>query len=156
MDTQAIEIIETEVVLEEVMSANHSRLIHRLGVALLPYEDRYDIMPELEFELTAGRLKPDVALVTKQPYDWELDLVRYPDPPVTAIEIISPTQSMDGLVAKIRSGYFSSGVQSAWLILPTTRTVNLYLPGQPVQVVTSGLLRDPVSQVEINLDWLFR
>ena len=156
MDTQALEIIETEVVLEETRSANHSRLIHRLGVALLPYEDRYDIMPELEFELAAGRLKPDVALVTKQPYDWEKDIVRYPDPPVTAIEIISPTQSMDGLVIKIREGYFRSGVQSAWLVLPTTRTINLYLPGQPVQVLTAGTLRDPASGVEVEIDWLFR
>ncbi len=156
MNTQASEIIETEVVLEEAMSANHSRLIHRLSVALLPYEDRYDIMPELEFELVAGRLKPDVALVIKQPYDWEKDVVRYPAPPVTAIEIISPTQSMDGLVTKIREGYFSSGVQSAWLVLPTTRTINLYLPNQPVQVLTSGILRDPASGVEIEIDWLFR
>ena len=156
MQTQAIEVIETEVVLEEAMSANHSRLIHRLGVALLPYEDRYDIMPELEFELAAGRLKPDVALITKQPYDWEMDIVRYPDPPVTAIEIISPTQSMDGLVAKIRLGYFSSGVLSAWLVLPTTRTINLYLPNQPVQVLSSGILRDPASGVEIEIEKLFR
>ncbi len=36
MDTQAIKIIKTEVVLEETKSTNHSRLIHRLGVALLP------------------------------------------------------------------------------------------------------------------------
>lgn len=156
MDTQAIEIIETEVVLEEAMSANRSRLTHRLGVALLPYEDRYDIMPELEFELAAGRLKPDVALVTKQPYDWEKDIVRYPDPPVTAIEIISPTQSMDGLVIKIREGYFRSGVQSAWLVLPTTHTIILYLPNQPAQVLTTGILRDPASGVEVEIDELFR
>jgi hypothetical protein len=65
MNMQAVEVVETEVVLEETMSANRSRLIHRLGVALLPYEDRYDIMPELEFELAAGHLKPDVALITK-------------------------------------------------------------------------------------------
>lgn len=156
MQTQAIEVIETEVVLEEAMSANHSRLIHRLCVALLPCEDRYDIMPELEFELATGRLKPDVALVIKQPYDWEMDLVRYPDPPVTAIEIISPTQSMDGLVTKIRLGYFPSGVQSAWLVLPTTRTINLYLPNQPVQVLTTGVLRDPASGVEVEIERLFR
>ncbi|MDO7876173.1 Uma2 family endonuclease [Hymenobacter sp. ASUV-10] len=156
MQTQAIEIIETEIVLEEVMSANHSRLIHRISVALLPYEDRYDIMPELEFELAAGRLKPDVALVTRQPYDWEKDIVRYLDPPVTAIEIISPTQSIDGLIAKIRDDYFSSGVQSAWLVLPAVRIINLYLPNQPVQVVSSGILHDPATGVELDLTAIFR
>ena len=156
MQTQAIEIIETEVILEEAMSANHSRLIHRISVALLPYEDRYDIMPKLEFELAAGRLKPDVALVTRQPYDWEKDIVRYLDPPVTAIEIISPTQSLDGLITKIRDDYFSSGVQSAWLVLPAIRTINLYLPNQPVQVISAGVLSDPTTGVELDLSSVFR
>jgi len=59
-------------------------------------------------------------------------------------------------VAKIRLGYFSSGVLSAWLVLPTTRTINLYLPNQPVQVLSSGILRDPASGVEVEIEKLFR
>ena len=80
METQAIEIIETEVVLEKAMSLNHSRLIHRISVALLPYEDQYDILPELEFELSAGRLKPNVAILPRLTYDWEADIIRFPNP----------------------------------------------------------------------------
>ena len=113
MEGQAIEIIETEVVLEEAKSLNHSRLIHRISVALLPYEDRYDILPELEFELAAGRLKPDVAIVPRQQYDFEVDVIRCLTPPVTAIEVLSPTQAFDFLVGKIRQSYFPSGVKSA-------------------------------------------
>ncbi len=156
MSTQVVEIIETEVPLEETMSANHSRLIHRLSVLLVPYEDRYDIMPELEFELLAGRLKPDVAIATKQAYDWEKDIVRYTEPPVTAIEILSPTQSLDSLVNKIREGYFPSGVQSAWLIAPAVKTIYLFFPDQPVRVVTSGSLQDSISGVELAVNAIFR
>ncbi|RZK39033.1 MAG: Uma2 family endonuclease [Hymenobacter sp.] len=156
MNTQAVEIIETEVVLEETMSLNHSRLIHRISVALLPYEDRYDILPELEFELAAGRLKPDVAILPRLAYDWEADVVRYPQPPITAIEILSPTQVLNFLVDKIRLQYFPSGVQSAWLVLPVGRTVFLLLPGQPLQVITEGILRDPAAQVEVALADIFR
>ena len=156
MQTQAIEIIETEVVLEEARSLNHSRLIHRISVALLPYEDRYDILPELEFELSAGRLKPDVAILPRLTYDWEADVIRYPDPPITAIEILSPTQSFDSLVAKIRQQYFPSGVKSAWLVLPAGRTIYLLLPGQPMQVVSAGNLHDPATQINVSLDSLFR
>ena len=108
METQAIEIIETEVVLEKTTSLNHSRLIHRLSILLSAYEEQYDILPELEFELSAGRLKPDVAILPRLTYDWEADVIRYPNPPITAIEIISPTQSLDGLIAKIRNLYFPS------------------------------------------------
>lgn len=156
METQAIEIIETEVVLEEVMSLNHSRLIHRISVALLPYEDRYDILPELEFELSAGRLKPDVALLPRQQYDYRHDLLRVAEPPVTAIEIISPTQAFDALVLKIRDQYLPSGVQSAWLVLPTVRMIYLFLPDQEPQVFTTGTLRDPATQVEVALADIFR
>lgn len=156
METQATEIIETEVILEEAMSLNHSRLIHRISVALLPYEDRYDILPELEFELSAGRLKPDVAILPRLQYDWEADIIRYPNPPITAIEILSPTQSFDSLVAKIRQQYFPSGVQSAWLVVPSVRNIYLFLPGQAAEVIATGVLYDPVTKIEISLDSLFR
>ncbi|RZK32178.1 MAG: Uma2 family endonuclease, partial [Hymenobacter sp.] len=129
MEGQAIEIIETEVVLEEAMSMNHSRLIGRLTVALSAYEERYEIFPELEFELAAGRLKPDVAILPRLAYDWEADVIRCPTPPITAIEVLSPTQAFDYLVGKIRQLYFPSGVQSAWLVVPAGRTVFLFLPG---------------------------
>lgn len=76
METQAIEIIETEVLLEEVVSLNHSRLIYRISMALSAYEDKYDVLPELEFELAEGRLKPDVAIVPRQHYNYQRDVLR--------------------------------------------------------------------------------
>ena len=156
MNAPAIETVETEAVPEEVMSLNHSRLIHRISVALLPYEDRFDILPELEFELKEGRLKPDVALLPRQQYDYSRDLIRVLKPPVTAIEIHSPTQDFNALVAKITDQYLPSGVLSAWLVLPIVRNIYVFLPGQPPQVFSSGTLRDPATQIEINLDTLFR
>ena len=156
MATQVVEVIETEIPIEETMSANHSRLIHRLSVVLVPYEEQYDIMPELEFELVAGRLKPDVAIATRQAYNWEKDIVRYTEPPITAIEILSPTQSLDGLVAKIREDYFSSGVRSAWLIAPAVQSIHLFLPGQPVVTFSTGMLRDPASGIELEVAKIFK
>ncbi len=156
MDTQAIEIIETEVVLEEAMSFNHSRLIGRLNVLLATYEAEYDILPELEFELSTGRLKPDVAIMPRQAYNWEKDIIRYPSPPTTAIEILSPTQALDLLITKIREFYFPAGVQSAWLIAPAVKSVYLFLPAQPAQVFGSGILHDPVTQFKVSLEDLFR
>ncbi|UYZ63568.1 Uma2 family endonuclease [Hymenobacter weizhouensis] len=157
METQAVEIIETEVPLEKAMSLNHSRLISRITWLLsAAYEGQYDILPELEFELSAGRLKPDVAVLPRLSYDWESDIVRYPEPPITAVEILSPTQSLDGLITKIRQGYFASGVKSAWLVLPAIRTINLYLPGKPVVLVNAGTLADPASNIEIKIEDVFR
>ena len=138
------------------MSLNHSRLIYRLSLALSAYEEQYDILPELEFELAAGRLKPDVALLPRLAYDWEADVLRYPQPPVTAIEILSPTQALNFLIDKIRLLYFPSGVKSAWLVVPAGRLIYLFLPDQPLQVITEGTLRDPATQVEVALADIFR
>lgn len=156
MEDQAIEITEVETVLEEIMSLNHSRLTYRISILLSAYEDRYDIMPELELELTSGRAKPDVAIFPKLTFDWEEDIIRFPHPPITAIEILSPTQAFDSLTTKIRKIYFPGGVQSAWLIVPTVRAVHLFLPGQPVTILTTGQFTDPASQVTVSLNDLFR
>jgi Uma2 family endonuclease len=113
METQAIEITEVETVLEEVISLNHSRLTYRISVLLSAYEEKYDIMPELELELSSGRAKPDVAIFPKLTIDWNEDIIRYTHPPITAIEILSPTQAFDSLTAKIRKVYLPGGVLSA-------------------------------------------
>ena len=157
MQTQAIEVIETEVVREEVMSLNHARLTTRITSLLFAaYESRFNILTELEFELSTGRYKPDVAILPQLAYDWERDIIRYPEPPITAIEIISPTQALDGLIEKIRSGYLASGVQSAWLVLPAVRSISLYLPNQAAQLISTGTLHDPATGVELELDAIFR
>ncbi|MGI4872394.1 MAG: Uma2 family endonuclease [Janthinobacterium lividum] len=157
METQAVEVIETEVVLEEVMSLNHARLTTRLTSLLFnAYESQFNILTELEFELRTGRYKPDVAILPQIAYDWESDIIRYPEPPITAIEIISPTQTMDGLIEKIRKGYLANGVQSAWLVLPAVRSIILYLPNQPAQLVSEGTLHDPATGVELEMAAIFR
>lgn len=138
------------------MSLNHSRLTYRLSVLLSVHEAQYDIMPELELELSSGRGKPDVAIFPKLSFNWEEDIIRYTEPPITAIEILSPTQAFDALTTKIRKVYFPGGVQSAWLIVPSVKAIHLFLPGKPVRISTEGIFQDPVSQVELAIDAIFR
>lgn len=156
MNTQAVEIIETEVPLEKTMSLNHARLTGRLCMLLSQYEHQYDILPELEFELATGRVKPDVSVLPKQNYNWQEDIIYYPNPPITAIEVLSPTQSFDSLATKIVKVLLAGGTQSAWLLVPFIKTIHLFLPGQPVATFSAGTLRDPASGVEIAVDALFQ
>lgn len=156
MQTQAIEIIETEFILEKVMSLNHSRLIHRISLLLAAYEEKYDILPELEFELNTGNLKPDIAVLPKLIYNWEEDIIRFPNPPITAIEILSPTQAFDAVASKIRKLYFPAGVQSAWLVVPFVKTIHLFLPEQPVITFSNGMLHDPACGVTLAVEAIFR
>lgn len=156
METKAVKITEIETPLQESCSLNHSRLTYRICVLLAPYEAQYDILPELELELASGRAKPDVSVYRNLTFDWEKDVVRYTVPPLTAIEILSPTQAFDELVGKIRKVYFPGGVQSAWLVVPTIKAIHLFTPDQPVQIFTQGAFTDPSTGIHLNLADIFR
>jgi Uma2 family endonuclease len=89
-------------------------------------------------------------------FDWEEDVVRYTVPPLTAIEILSPTQAFDELVTKIRKVYFPGGVQSAWLVVPTIKAIHLFVPEQPVQIYTQGDFTDPATGIQLKVADVFR
>jgi len=157
METQATEIIETEVVLEEAMSLNHSRLTSRITWLLsAAYDDQYDVLTELEFELSTGCLKPDVAIISKQVYNWQEDIIRFLHPPITAIEILSPTQAFDAVATKISRLYFPAGVKSAWLVVPFVKTIHLFLADGSISTVTGSILHDPACNVSLEMSAVFR
>jgi len=156
MDLQAVEITEIETPLEETMSLNHSRLTYKISVLLSVYDNQYDIMPELELELVAGRAKPDISIFQNLVFNWEEDILRYTVPPITAIEILSPTQAYDALTGKIRKIYFPSGVKSAWIVMPSVKTIQLFIPDQPVRYFTEGIFTDPATNVELSLEQMFK
>lgn len=154
METPIVELEEFQS--EDIMSVNHARLAYNLVKVLIPYERQYDIMPELEFELSVDRAKPDISICHKIPIDWIRDTVRWKEPPVTAIEILSPRQAYNDLTDKVYDNYFPSGVQSAWIILPSVKTVQLFLPGESVKHFTEGTFQDPATSIELSLADIFR
>ncbi len=156
MDLRAVEITEIETPLEETMSLNHSRLTYRLSVLLSVYDAKFDVMPELELELFSGRVKPDISIFQNLVFNWEEDIILYTEPPITAIEILSPTQAYDALTGKIRKIYFPSGVQSAWIVMPSIKTLQLFLPDNSVQYFTDSLFVDPVTNIELDLKMVFK
>lgn len=153
METPIVELEEFQS--EDIMSVNHARLAYNLVKVLIPYEQQYDIMPELEFELSVDRAKPDISVCHKIPVDWIRDTVRWKEPPVTAIEILSPRQAYNDLTDKVYDNYFPSGVQSAWIILPSVKTVQLFLPGESVKHFTEGTFQDPATGIELSLAAIF-
>ncbi len=155
METATSDFIE-EFQSEDIMSVNHSKLIHRLSVALDRYESEYDTLPELELELSTGKCKPDIAIYPKLPIDWLNDVIFYTQAPLIAIEILSPKQALTELTDKAYKQYFPAGVQSVWLIIPVLQIVHILLPDKTKQVFISGLLTDPATGIEIDINYLFR
>ncbi|GAB4037312.1 Uma2 family endonuclease [Spirosoma jeollabukense] len=155
METNQIEFLE-EYHSEDIRSLNHSKIIHRLSVALDRYENTYDILPELELELSTGKCKPDVAVYQNLPIDWLNDIIYYNQPPIIAVEILSPKQALTDLTDKAYKQYFPAGVQSVWLIIPTLRIIQALFPNGSMYTWASGTMKDSVTGMEIDLGYLFK
>lgn len=155
METNQFDFIE-EYQSEDIMSLNHSRIINRVGVALSRYDDDYDVFPELELELTTGKCKPDVAVYKNLPADWFNDIMYFNQPPIIAVEVLSPKQAVTDLTDKAYKQYFPAGVQVVWIIIPTLRIVQALLPDGSIQTWSSGLMTDPVTGMELDLGYLFK
>lgn len=141
---------------EDIMSLNHSKLIHRLSVALDRYEDTHDILPEMELDLSTGKCKPDIAIYQKLHIDWLNDIIFYNQPPIVAVEILSPKQALTDLTDKAYKHYFPAGVQVVWLVIPTIRLIQLLLPDGSTQTWSNGLMNDPITGMELDLGYLFK
>ncbi|MCF0059487.1 Uma2 family endonuclease [Dyadobacter sp. CY356] len=142
--------------LEKSFSLNISRVRFCICLLLSKYDAKFDVMPELELELSGGRAKPDISIFQNLVFNWEEDIIRYTESPITAIEILSPTQAYDALTGKIRKIYFPSGVKSAWILMPSVKAVQLFLPDNSVQYFTDTIFTDPVTDIKLDLKKVFK
>lgn len=141
---------------EDIMSVNHSKIIHRLSVALDKYNDEYEILPELELELSTGKCKPDICIYQHFPDDWENDIVFYSNPPIVAIEIQSPKQATTELTNKMNMVYFPAGVKSVWLIVPVLQLVIIRTHDGKKYTFVDGIIKDPITSIEILFSKIFK
>ncbi len=119
----------------EVGSLNHS-IVQTQIAGLLLNDDRFKPIVELsldasqkdlsQFGLKAkDELKPDICVYPNTVKRKRRDVLRMPEMPLLAIEIISPSQSIDSLLAKF-DAYFDMGIKSCWLVMPSVDIVDIY------------------------------
>jgi len=77
------------------------------------------------------------------------------EPPLTTIEILSPMQRLEEVKNKILDNYFPAGVKSAWLIIPTARTVSVYTSDEKFVTYASGKISDSVTGITLHIDEVF-
>lgn len=155
METPVVDLIEV-FQSEDILSVNHSKLIGRVCVALDRYEAEYDVLPELELELSTGKCKPDVAIYSKIGNDWFNDIIFYTQPPLIAVEVLSPKQGLSDLTDKAFKIYFPAGVKAVWFIVPMLHLVQVLLPDGTQLTYPNGVLHDPVLNLSLDVDWLLR
>lgn len=139
-------------------SLNHSLVQARLSSRLLvDYEDKYTILPEISLKLPKVKpAVPDIAIYPILQNNWEKDIVKMIDPPITIIEILSPKQKLDDILDKFSGIYFPAGVKSAWLVIPPVKHIFIYSPNMKFIPFYKGTLKDTVTGINLDLGKIFK
>lgn len=135
-------------------SRNHGFIQAVITGELLRYREKYTAFSELTLQLGDVRITPDLCVYPKMEMNFQEDEVRMTEPPLLAVEILSPTQSQQEVVDRI-SDMLEAGVESCWLVQPATETITLFAGEGKPTTVSTGTLRDPATDIEIDLADIF-
>jgi len=97
---------------------------------------------------------PDLCVYPKKIYNGFQDHKKATEPPFTAIEILSLTQTIDKLGEKFEA-YFAAGVKSCWLVQPMLDTICVITPDKNVSVFHKNTLTDPATGITVDLNDVF-
>jgi Uma2 family endonuclease len=138
--------LEEEIIEDEV--ADTGSLYHGMAQAnitgLLINEERFAVITELSLDASQinltqfglkikDELKPDVCVYLVSPEHEQTeriekadtDIVKVSKMPDLAIEVLSPTQSVNALLRKF-DALFALGVKSCWLVMPALEEVRVF------------------------------
>ncbi len=132
----------------------HGAIQRKIGVLLDKYDDRYLISSEVTLDTTPAST-PDLLIFPKKKLRWKDMEAKEKEMPITTIEILSPSQTIDELIEKAFDVYFPAGVQSAWIIVPPLKTVSVLTPDERHQVFSQGEVIDPITGIQIPVELVF-
>ncbi|MDM8528395.1 Uma2 family endonuclease [Anaerolineales bacterium HSG24] len=149
---------------EKMGSFNHSYVQVKLG-ALLVTQTNYTVCSELSLDVSQidwsnlnmkarDEMIPDLCLYPKRGLSLPRDILRMSEPPLSAIEIISPRQGTDDILLKFQI-YFEMGVKTCWLVDPTLGIIALYQSPTKHAIFSSGDLFDQTLNIHLPVAEIF-
>jgi len=108
-------------------SFNHSYVQNNLIIEInISFRKKFTTMPELTLAIPEKpNCVPDISIFPKMIANFLHDKITFSEMPITVIEIVSPTQSIDEILLKFER-YFFAGVKSCWLVQPSLKAINVY------------------------------
>lgn len=106
-------------------SINHSIVQANLIGLLFTFYKNFRVASELNILFNGIKKVPDIVLYKKMAFRPGNDEINATEPPLCAIEILSPKQNLSELLTKSRL-YFDNGVQSYWLVIPDLETIYVF------------------------------
>jgi Uma2 family endonuclease len=117
------------------------------------YGDQF-IFPNETALATEPSTTPDICIYAKRKLDVREVESRETEMPLTTIEILSPSQTIDYLQSKVWDIYFPAGVGSAWIVVPQLKSIQL-LTRDGEEVFYKTELTDPITGIKINVEKVF-
>ncbi|AQG80427.1 Uma2 family endonuclease [Spirosoma montaniterrae] len=136
---------------------NHAYVQKNLLVSLdYRYRKTHTILSELNLSMPERPdTVPDIAIYPKLKIDFLHDVTSMTQMPLTVIEIISPSQAHDEILAKFER-YFNAGVQSCWLVMPSFQAISVYSSfGKYRFYSETDTLTDAATGIELQLSEIF-
>ncbi|MBK8568003.1 MAG: Uma2 family endonuclease [Saprospiraceae bacterium] len=134
----------------------HGRIQTRLVVQLENnYGTQFAIESEVSLDTKPKTSTPDICIFPLRKLHLNDIQAKSTEMPLTTIEIQSPSQSPEDLVAKALEYYFPAGVKSAWVIVPAMKAVRLILPDGQNFLFIAGEVNDPTNGVRVAVEKIF-
>ena len=127
-----------------------SNLIGVLG----GYRQQYSILSELSLVLNGRPFCPDLCIYPKRTHDWQRDVEYLTEAPLTAIEILSPSQGFEVYESRF-AAYFAAGVKSCWFVQPFLKTIFVLSSEGQTTVFHEEALKDPVTGITFDVREIF-
>ncbi|RZK13310.1 MAG: Uma2 family endonuclease [Hymenobacter sp.] len=115
----------------------------------------HTITSETNLKLSDKKTVPDLTVFAKRTPDMQHDTLWVQDAPLTTIEILSPKQDLDTLLAKAEL-FLAAGVKSCWIVIPALGTIAVFTGPTTYRSFANGsAVVDEVLGVEIPLADIF-
>ena len=133
--------------------AEHAICQMRLGYQFM-LAGTHIVFSELNLDLNGLRSIPDLCVYRRDQEAQVRNRIWVNEVPQIAVEIISPSQTLEEMGTRIDS-LLNSGVPSVWLVIPFARVISVYQKGIPLFSITTGILTDPATGIAVNVDEVF-
>jgi Uma2 family endonuclease len=118
------------------------------------YGNQFIFPGELSLATTPSTT-PDLCIYSKKKLDVREVEAKESKMPITTIEILSPSQTLEELQDKAWDIYFPAGVQSAWVVVPELKAIQILFPDGRQEVFVKDELSDPVTGIRISVEKVF-
>ena len=147
-ESPAWEFFNGQVLQKPMPTFHHSCLQKRLVTAIDSTNSPYEAFPELRCILSQNSIVPDITVIHQSRIPTDNQPIQ--GAPNWLIEILSPDQSTTKLITKIQD-CLAEGSELAWLIDIQESVIMVFLPDQPLRLLSGNRLLPVLNEMALEL-----